>query len=227
MSEPIEVIMSRLLFVDYENVPKIDLSSLPADVTVPFFFGAAQRSVPTAFLKEALKLGARFVPIDIEGQGKNALDFHIAYYLGEYLKAMPDADCVILSRDKGFDPLVRHLNGRGFKVRRVGALADAFAPTTSAAARDKTKRASGSRPATAVRVEVAPAARHPDFDRAVEKLRRMPVRNLPLRRKALAATLHSAFARKLSAAEIESLIDSLILEGRVRVAGKTLSYALE
>ena len=114
--------MKKLLLVDFENVPKVDLSSLPADVTVPFFFGASQRSVPTVFLKEALKLGERFVPIDIEGQGKNALDFHIAFYLGEYLQAMPAAECIILSRDKGFDPLVKHLVGRGFQVRRVGAI---------------------------------------------------------------------------------------------------------
>ncbi len=217
--------MRRLLFVDYENVPKVDLSVLPADVVVPFFFGASQRTVPTAFLKEALKLGERFVPIDIEGQGKNALDFHIAYYLGEYLISAPDADCVILSRDKGFDPLVRHLCGRGFKVRRVGALADAFG-ATAAPARTRAKRAA-SRSRAEVQKESAQAERHPHFEQAVEKLRRMPARNLPQRRKALAATLHSAFARKLDATEIERLIDSLILAGRVRVSGTALSYALD
>jgi hypothetical protein len=32
----------------------------------------------------------------------------------------PQAEFVILSNDKGFDPLVRHLVARGFKCRRVG-----------------------------------------------------------------------------------------------------------
>lgn len=219
--------MRKLLFVDYENVPKVDLGGLPGDVVVPFFFGASQRTVPTAFLKEALKLGERFVPIDIEGQGKNALDFHIAFYLGEYLKASPDADCVILSRDKGFDPLVRHLTGRGFKVRRVGALADAFAPVASPPARARGRRSAAAKPPADARAEADHTLRHPYFDRAVEKLRRMPARNLPQRRKALAATLHSAFARKLDASEIERLIDSLILAGHVRLAGSTLSYAFD
>jgi hypothetical protein len=226
-NEFIEVTMRKLLFVDYENVPKVELAGLPADVVVPFFFGASQRTVPTAFLKEALKLGERFVPIDIEGQGKNALDFHIAYYLGEYLKSAPDADCVILSRDKGFDPLVRHLCGRGFKVRRVGAPGDAFGSAAPAPARPRAKRAAAARPGAQARTESTHAARHPDFDRAVDKLRRMPARNLPQRRKALAATLHSAFARRLDASEIEHLIDSLILAGRVRVTGTALSYALD
>ena len=126
----------NILFVDYENVGKVDLSAIPADVQVPFFFGTSQKSVPTEFMRAALKLGQRFVPIDIEGQGTNALDFHIAFYLGEYLAADAHANCIILSKDKGFDPLVKHLRGRGFKVRRATSISEAFtaaAPAKSAA----------------------------------------------------------------------------------------------
>ena len=36
-------------------------------------------------MKAARKLGERFIDIDIEDRGKNALDFHIAFYLEEYL----------------------------------------------------------------------------------------------------------------------------------------------
>src|SRR6516225_11029728 len=109
----------RVLLVDYENVSKVDLGAIPTGVRVPFFFGAAQKKVSTEFLRDALKLGERFVPIDIEGQGKNALDFHIAFYLGEFLARAPHTACVILSKDKGFDPLVRHLTRRGLDVRRA------------------------------------------------------------------------------------------------------------
>src|ERR1700740_3195413 len=115
-----------VLLVDYENIGKIELGAIPDGVRVPFFFGASQRTVPTDFLKAALKLGERFMPIDIEGQGKNALDFHIAFYLGEYLERSPDTACVILSKDKGFDPLVRHLNRRGFAVRRANSMPEAL-----------------------------------------------------------------------------------------------------
>ncbi len=60
----------RYLLVDFENVPKVDLAALPDDVTVPFFFGASQKSVSKDFLKTALKLGPRFVPVDIGGREK-------------------------------------------------------------------------------------------------------------------------------------------------------------
>src|SRR6266699_617692 len=116
-----------VLLVDYENIGKIDLGAIPAGVRVPFFFGASQKSVPTEFLKAALRLGERFLPIDIEGQGKNALDFHIAFYLGEYLTQSPGTRCVILSKDKGFDPLIRHLAGRGFAIQRASTVGEAFA----------------------------------------------------------------------------------------------------
>ncbi len=98
-----------ILLVDYENIGKIELGDIPPAVLVPFFFGASQKSVPKEFLKAALNLRERFVAIDIEGQGKNALDFHIAYYMGEYLTRSPGSPCIILSKDKGFDPLVKHL----------------------------------------------------------------------------------------------------------------------
>src|ERR1700746_139181 len=127
-----------VLLVDYENIGKIDLAAIPEGVRVPFFFGASQRTVPTEFLKAALKLGERFVPIDIEGQGKNALDFHIAFYLGEYLARDRDTQCVILSKDTGFDPLIGHLKKRGFNVRRTATLGGAFPSRESPARKAST-----------------------------------------------------------------------------------------
>ena len=50
-----------VLFADYENAGKVDLSAVPADAFVPFFFGASQKSVPTKFLKAAVRLGERFL----------------------------------------------------------------------------------------------------------------------------------------------------------------------
>ena len=73
-----------ILLVDYENIGKIDLAEIPAGVLVRLSSAPPRSRCPKDFLKAALNLRERFVAIDIEGQGKNALDFHIAYYLGEY-----------------------------------------------------------------------------------------------------------------------------------------------
>ena len=71
----------------------------------------------------AIKLGERLKLVEIEGSGKNALDFHIAFYLGEILTRTPSAKCVVLSKDKGFEPLVKHLSACGFNVEQADALA--------------------------------------------------------------------------------------------------------
>jgi hypothetical protein len=54
----------------------------------------------------------------ISGNGPNALDFHIAYYVGEISQKDPDAYFHIISKDTGFDPLIQHLRKRGIKIHR-------------------------------------------------------------------------------------------------------------
>jgi hypothetical protein len=220
--------MKRILFVDFENVPKVDLSTLPDDVHVPFFFGASQKTVPKALFDVARRLGERFISIDIEGQGKNALDFHIAFYLGELLKAAPKAECVILSRDKGFDPLVRHLVGRGFSVRRVGAVAEAFggARVERAERPARAERAAPRAPRAPVpeRQRRAPAVDGEVLQRVKHWLARLPARNRPRKRKGLVASLKSHLAGKLEAPALEALVDALIAEGVVSAKDGALTW---
>lgn len=60
----------------------------------------------------------------IEGSGKNALDFHIAFQLGRIIETEPETECIVLSADKGFDPLLSHLNKNGLSCRRVNAMGE-------------------------------------------------------------------------------------------------------
>jgi hypothetical protein len=90
--------------------------------------GQLQPKLPTDLVQQALALGPRFEMVRIDGNGRNALDFHIACHLGEGICKYPKAEFVILSNDKGFDPLVRHLVARGFKCRRDGEARPAPVP---------------------------------------------------------------------------------------------------
>jgi hypothetical protein len=195
-----------VLLVDYENIGKVDLGAIPAGVRVPFFFGASQKSVPTEFLRAALKLGERFVPIDIEGQGKNALDFHIAFYLGEYLARSPETPCVILSKDKGFDPLIKHLVKRGFAVRRANSIAEAL--TTAAAA-----------PAARVSRQTSTL-----WDNALSFLAGTQKNRRPRKRKGLVAALHSHFAKKIPETELQRLVDQMIARKTLSEVNGAITY---
>jgi hypothetical protein len=229
-----------VLLVDYENIGKIDLGAIPDGVRVPFFFGASQRTVPTEFLKAALRLGERFVPIDIEGQGKNALDFHIAFYLGEYLVRAPNTACVILSKDKGFDPLVRHLIRRGFAVRRANSMAEALSsrggPAAAARApsaarpgsrRESTRREGAAREG-ASRQSAPPESAQRDGstlrEGALQLLAGTQKARRPRRRKGLIAVLYSHFSKKVPESDLQGLVDELIADGRLSDSNGAITY---
>lgn len=76
------------------------------------FVGASQKKLLPRIVKLIQPLGKRADYIEISGHGKNALDFHIAFYIGELASQMPDAFFHIISKDAGFDPLVAHLKSR-------------------------------------------------------------------------------------------------------------------
>jgi hypothetical protein len=198
-----------MLLVDFENVGKIDLAAVPDGYVVALFFGAAQKSVPKEFLQAALKLRERFVSIDIEGQGKNALDFHIAYYLGQYLTQSPKTPCVILSKDRGFDPLIKHLGLRGFSVRRANTLREASRPSAAV-----TRRPAAGREFVSV----------PAHEAALKWLSGGAKNRRPRTRKALAAHLYSHFSKKMPESEVQELIDSLIASGQLGEANGRLTY---
>ena len=196
-----------VLLVDYENVGKIELGAVPVNVRVPFFFGASQKTVPTDFLKAALKLGNRFVPIDIEGQGKNALDFHIAFYLGEFLTAAPETRCVILSKDKGFDPLVKHLSGRGFTVQRAATLNEAFAGPVSATPKQ---------PST--------ISGHASLTDTLEWLKDIQKNKRPRKRKGLIAHIYNHYGRKIPENEVQAFVDTMIMDKQLSELNGAISY---
>ncbi|MCY1388718.1 PIN domain protein [compost metagenome] len=64
------------------------------------------------------RFGDRADYIQLDTPGQNALDFHVAYYLGRLAVEEPDAFFHIISRDKGFDPLIKHLKGKSIFAAR-------------------------------------------------------------------------------------------------------------
>ena len=212
-----------ILLVDFENVQKLDLALLPAHVDVRIFVGASQAKVPMPLVMHAQSLGTRLEWIRIDGQGSNALDFHIAFYLGEYLAAEQAARYVILSRDKGFDPLVRHLKARGLDVARVSALVDAFPGGQPARG--------GRGAAPAARASHAPSrAPHtavpsdPNVARALALLAKADKARRPRTRARLVAQVASYFPKQLVAADVATLVGRLFADGSISESNGRLSY---
>lgn len=120
------------LLIDYENVqPAVKtIAKWPKDGTVKIliFLGQAQAKVPDK-IKQAVGKNAEFIQID--GQGKNALDFHVAFYLGQLAEKHPAANFGVISKDTGFDPLIKHLTARKISCQRFSSAANIKITTTS------------------------------------------------------------------------------------------------
>jgi hypothetical protein len=114
------VIMDKVLLIDFENVQKIDLEYLERkDCKVFIFIGSSQNKLPFDLVRSAQRLGTKVEWIKIDGTGSNALDFHIAYYLGTQVAKNPSNEYLILSKDKGFDPLVRYVVRQKVICKRI------------------------------------------------------------------------------------------------------------
>ena len=107
------------VLVDWENVqPKdLDIRALVPDVThVWIFHGPTQKRVAD----NQQSFGNALTLIPITRSGKNALDFHLSYYVGYISSRNPSAKFVVVSNDQGYGPMVEHAQELGFSASQLG-----------------------------------------------------------------------------------------------------------
>ena len=116
---------TNYVLIDYENVQPKNLEILAKHPFKVFVFvGANQTKVPYDLAAAMQNLGDSASYIKISGNGPNALDFHIAFYVGQLSLKDPLGNFHIISKDTGFDPLIRHLRGKKVRVYRQKDLAE-------------------------------------------------------------------------------------------------------
>jgi hypothetical protein len=190
--------INKLLLVDFENVQQVDLSRLDASYQVIIFVGASQKNIPIDLVTNAQKLGSRVDWQKVEGNGSNALDFYIAMQLGRVLEKSSNLECIVLSKDKGFEPLLRYLNKVGLKCTRLNSLLEL-----------------DSKPVK---------SDEPNYQRVVEVLSKTEKRNLPRRRKTLTQHLSALFQKKLPQSDIDRIIDILFANKLISETNNIISY---
>ena len=188
----------KLLLVDFENVQQVNLSRLGDITKVIIFVGASQKAVPIELVTSAQKLGARVEWQEVEGNGSNALDFHIACHLGRVLETSPQLHCIVLSKDKGFDPLLRHLNKTGLKCKRINSMLEL--DPNSAPVDD------------------------PSYMRVVEVLGKSEKKTRPRKHKTLSQYISSIFQKNIAQKDIERIIDMLFAKKMISETNNTISY---
>jgi hypothetical protein len=189
----------KLLLVDFENVQQVDLARLDDSFQIIIFVGAAQKSIPIELVTNAQKLGSRIEWQRVDANGSNALDFFIACQLGRVLERSPQLQCIVLSKDKGFDPLLRHLNKTGLQCKRFNSLLE-------------------------LDPKAAAQPEEPNYKRVIEVLGKSEKKSRPRKRKTLSQHISSIFQKKLPQAEVDRLIDILFANKMISETNDAITY---
>lgn len=140
--------------------------------------------------------------IQIDSHGKNALDFHIAFYIGRLATESPGAFFHIISGDTGFDPLIRHLKTKKIFCLRstsieaiplVRVMNSKSLPERVAAVIDYLKRRQVGRPRTV---------------------------------KTLGSSMRTQFGGQMSDDEVSKMIEALTKQGAIAIDDGKVAYTL-
>lgn len=185
------------VFIDYENVQPESIAGLEkGNFYFLLFLGTHQSKLNTNLVRSLQPLGTRVEYVMISGAGKNALDFHIAYYIGERAAIEPDAYFHIVSKDSGFDPLIQHLKDRNILASRTSSI-DEICILQKSSLKTLPERTS------------------------VVKARLAQMEGKPSTVKTLSSTINALFQKTLSEDEVEMVVKDLCGKGVIAIINKT------
>lgn len=116
---------TNYVLIDLESVQPETLTVLSQDhFKVIVFVGATQAKLPFELAVAMQRFGDRAEYVKIAGTGPNALDFHIAFYIGQLATQDPTPYFHIISKDTGFDPLIQHLKSKNIFSARSAKIDD-------------------------------------------------------------------------------------------------------
>lgn len=194
---------TNFVLVDFENVQPKNMSLLTGGpFKIKVFLGAAQSKIPLEMARVLQAFGPDAEYIQVEGNGSNALDFHIAYYIGRLAAEYPDAFFHVISKDTGFDPLIKHLKGQSISCHRSTTVVDI--PL----------------------VKISNAKSAPEkIDAVIENLTKRKA-SKPRTIKTLSTTIKALFVNQLPDDELQGLLDQLAQRGIIKVSEGKVSYEL-
>jgi PIN domain len=195
---------NNYVLIDFESVQPESLEALDLEHFKLFVFvGASQTKLPFGVVSAMQRFGERAEYVKISGNGPNALDFHIAYYIGKLAYSDASAFFHIISKDTGFDPLIQHLKSGGVFAGRVKSIDEI------------------------PMVKVSNAKSPTDRCRVAADWLAQTKASKPRTVKTLSSTIASLFQKQLSDAEVAQVIEALTTNGHVFVSGTKVTYAMQ
>jgi len=216
---------TNYVLVDFENVQPDSLAVLATgQFRVKVFVGASQAKGRISFelVHSMQALGANAEYVKIARTGKNAVDMHIAYYVGRLLEKEPNAVIHIVSKDTDFDPLVEYLHAKGSACKRVKTIAEI--------PKHVAQRAAAPAPKGPKHTPHVPSPRRPHAEKLAPIIKHLhSLSGKPATSKKLAQTIASYFKQhggELGDKTVALLIDELVRLKYVSQTGTKVNYHL-
>ncbi len=192
------------VLVDFENIQPKDIGALnDRPFRIKVFVGAHQAKIPLDMARALQAFGPDAEYIQIDGSGRNALDFHIAYYMGRLAAETPDACFYLISKDTGFDPLIKHLMAQNVLCKRLKSIADIHLPETPNSGPVSEK-----------------------IDVVIDNLARRKAAR-PRTVKTLRSTIKALFGNQLMDGELDKLIEELTQRRAIDIVDGKVHYTLQ
>ena len=209
---------THYVLIDLENTQPEHLSALAGqNFKVLVFVGQNQSKLSFDLASTIQPLGKNAEYIKIQGSGPNALDFHIAFYIGQLSAENSDSHFHIISKDKGFDPLIKHLESKEIQAHRHKDISEI---PLQKPAKAKREPAPGSKPARSA----------PQEERLQKIVEFLVSRGnaKPRKLKTLSNSIDSLFSKSLGENELNALVADLVKRGVVIVSSNktNVSYKL-
>jgi len=194
----------KLVLVDYENIQNIEGIDTIQDAEFRVLVGKNQTKIPIDLVLQTQQLGKSLEWLKVSGQGKNALDFHIAFYLGKYVEANKYGHYVIVSKDTGYDALIEHINeSKGSKiVKRVTNITQVSNKQV-----DKTIT--------------------PEMRKLIEQLKKIQGNKRPKKRSTLIGFATSVFVNQKSKEEVSLIVEDLYSRKYISEANGIIKYEID
>ena len=192
---------TNFVLIDSENVKPEYIEKLKQEhFRVVVFVGANLKRLNFPVVNAVQSLGSNGSYVQISSHGPSALDFHIAYYIGKLSAANPDAYFHIISKDKGFDPLIKHLKDQKVFCCRSASVMDI--------------------PLVKSTDKLPPSKRAADFyEKCIASAKARPATVMSLQ-----SAILSYFHKVLSEKEVVQVLNALTAAGHVVVNGKKVTY---
>lgn len=213
------------MLIDYENVQVQSLALLKEEnFNVIIFLGKTNTKLDKSLVIQIQQRGEKARYVELETSGKNALDFHIAFYIGHLSASDPSGFFHIISKDTGFDPLLQHLKSK--KISAVRSESIETMPCFEQRKTDAKKQIPKAKEKSVTQPEVSEKQRHHKYftEYLTVLIKRDPAN--PTTLKSLYNHMKSNIDREMTEVTFQKLLQAFIHQKYISVIDKKITYTL-